>query len=436
MGDIATFAYGKMPKSNVLTEGAYPTYSGYKYQYKYPEYNCEKGDVIVVARGVGGTGDVKIVKKRCYLTNLSIKITLDATIADNKYFYYNYLNSNLRHLDSGSAQSQITKNDLNRVPISLPSLPEQKAIAQILGSLDDKIELNRRMNATLEGIAQALFKSWFVDFDPVIDNALAAGNPIPEEFAERAQLRSQALAKGTANREAAKNFPDAFQLTEEMGWIPEGWEVDKIEDLAERIAMGPFGSSIKVSTFVKEGVPIISGQHLKNTLLEDSDYNYVTPEHAKKLERSNVFPGDIIFTHAGSIGQVALIPPDAKFRRYVISQRQLYLRCDKKKTSSIYLTYFFRSHYWQHIILANASQVGVPSLARPSSYLKSIEVINPPITIIDHFDEFGRNIIASIGSNNLESKCLTKLRDTLLPKLISGELRVPDAEKLVKEIIL
>ena len=88
LGEIASFAYGKMPKSNILTVGAYPTFSGYKYQYKYPEYNCDKGDVIVVARGVGGTGDVKIVRERCYLTNLSIKITLDSERVDNLYFYY------------------------------------------------------------------------------------------------------------------------------------------------------------------------------------------------------------------------------------------------------------------------------------------------------------------------------------------------------------
>ena len=84
------------------------------------------------------------------------------------------------------------------------------------------------MNVTLEGMAQALFKSWFVDFDPVIDNALAAGNPIPAELADRAEVRRAALADGTANREAAKPFPAAFQQTEELGWIPEGWEVSTI----------------------------------------------------------------------------------------------------------------------------------------------------------------------------------------------------------------
>ena len=376
-----------------------------------------------------------------------------------------------------STRASLNNDMISRLSIKLPPLPEQKAIAHILGSLDDKIELNRRMNETLEGMAQALFKSWFIDFDPVLDNAILAGNPIPEAFAERAKIRRaildknqpspnlsqgerdrkgssleagnpipeelteradvrrQALASGTANREIAKQFPAAFQFTEELGWIPEGWEVSKIEDLAERVAMGPFGSSIKVSTFVEEGVPVVSGQHLNNTLLEDSEFNYVTPEHAEKLKRSNVYPGDIIFTHAGNIGQVSLIPPRAKFDRYVISQRQFYLRCDEEKTCSIYLTYFFRSHNGQHVLLANSSQVGVPSLARPSSYLKSIEVINPPKTIRSLFNQLGLNIHSSIASNILQSGNLTKLRNTLLPKLISGELRIPEAEKLAKEVL-
>ena len=130
---------------------------------------------------------------------------------------------------------------LKAFKMKLPPLPEQKAIAHILGTLDDKIELNRRMNATLEGMAQALFKSWFVDFDPVIDNALAAGNPIPDELAPRAEVRKKALANGTTQQGSVDHptlsdpkslFPAAFQFTEELGWIPEGWEESSLETLA------------------------------------------------------------------------------------------------------------------------------------------------------------------------------------------------------------
>ena len=366
-------------------------------------------------------------------TNQQINTVIpDASFINFDFLYYILKSKRQEIFDLGSTATRtpiIKKSLFEKITFKAPPLPEQKSIAHILGSLDDKIELNRRMNATLEGLAQALFQSWFVDFDPVLDNALAAGNPIPDELTDRATVRRQALNNGTANREAAQHFPATFQLTEELGWIPEGWDTKTIEELAEKVAMGPFGSSIKVSTFVEEGIPVISGQHLKNTLLEDSVFNFITPDHAEKLKRSNVFRGDIIFTHAGSIGQVSLIPPESKYDRYVISQRQFYLRCDLEKTSSLYLTYFFRSHDGQHVLLANASQVGVPSLARPSSYLKSIRVINPDKTILNLFDNFIRDIHTSLSLNNHESKTLSKLRDTLLPQLISGELRIPNAAK-------
>lgn len=163
LGEIATFSYGKLPNKNLLGKGPYVVYSGYKYLEHYPEYNCKEGDVILVARGVGGTGDVKLVNRKCFLTNLSIKIDLDNDVILNEYFYYIYQIENLRYLDSGSAQSQITIQDLINVDISLPPLPEQIRIASILSSLDDKIDLLHRENKTLEAMAETLFRQWFIE---------------------------------------------------------------------------------------------------------------------------------------------------------------------------------------------------------------------------------------------------------------------------------
>jgi len=157
------------------------------------------------------------------------------------------------------------------------------------------------------------------------------------------------------------------------------WRSATIEEIAEKIAMGPFGSNIKVNTFVEDGVPIISGAHLRGVRLHDGDFNFVTEEHAARLTNSNVFRGDIIFTHAGNIGQVAYIPINSRYSRYVISQRQFYLRCDLSSAAPEFITYFFHSRDGQHKLLANASQTGVPSIARPSSYLKSLEFSLPPL---------------------------------------------------------
>ena len=163
LGNIASFSYGKLPKQELLGKGEYVTYSGYKYLEAYPEYNCEKGAVILVARGVGGTGDVKLTTKRCFLTNLSIKIDLDNRIVLNDYFYNMFRQENLRYLDSGSAQSQITIQDLSNVIIEVPSIDEQKRIAGVLSSLDDKIDLLHRENATLEALAETLFRHYFIE---------------------------------------------------------------------------------------------------------------------------------------------------------------------------------------------------------------------------------------------------------------------------------
>lgn len=158
------------------------------------------------------------------------------------------------------------------------------------------------------------------------------------------------------------------------------WPVVRIEDIAEKIAMGPFGSSIKVATFVDGGIPIISGAHLNGFRVADGHFNFITVEHAGKLKNANVRRGDVIFTHAGNIGQVAYIPSNSKYERYVISQRQFYLRCDRSKADPAFITYFFHGSAGRHQLLANKSQVGVPSISRPTSNLKTIEVSLPSLS--------------------------------------------------------
>ncbi|MEA3350930.1 MAG: restriction endonuclease subunit S [Chloroflexota bacterium] len=157
------------------------------------------------------------------------------------------------------------------------------------------------------------------------------------------------------------------------------WRTATIEEVAEKVGMGPFGSSIKVETFVDEGVPIISGQHLSGTRLFDAEYNYIAIEHAERLKNANVYRGDVIFTHAGNIGQAAYIPETSTFDRYVISQRQFYMRCDRSKVIPEFITYFFKTPEGQHRLLANTSSSGVPSIAQPVSYLKTIDVPVPPL---------------------------------------------------------
>ena len=173
------------------------------------------------------------------------------------------------------------------------------------------------------------------------------------------------------------------------------WPTMRIKEIAKKVAMGPFGSNIKVETFVSAGVPIISGQHLRNSRLDESGgYKFITEAHADRLANSNVFPGDIVFTHAGTIGQVALIPAAAAYDRYVISQRQFFLRVDRSKADPAFITRWFRSAVGRHRLLMHASQVGVPSISRPASNLKTIEIELPTLreqkaisTVLDVLDD-------------------------------------------------
>ena len=154
LGDVLSFRYGKMPNKNkILSKGKYPIFTGYRYAGFYDEYNIEKNQLIIVARGVGGTGDVKLSKEQCFLTNLSIASSLKTRQVDVKYLFYYFTLHSLRYLDSGSAQSQITINDLEKIIILLPSLDVQKKIAGVLGALDDKIVLNNKINQNLEAQA-------------------------------------------------------------------------------------------------------------------------------------------------------------------------------------------------------------------------------------------------------------------------------------------
>ena len=186
-------------------------------------------------------------------------------------------------------------------------------------------------------------------------------------------------------------------------------QLSRIADIAEKVAMGPFGSNIKVETFAPAGVPIISGAHLKGFYLEENDFNFITEEHAQRLKNSIVYPGDIVFTHAGNVGQVAMIPYNCHNPFYMISQRQFYLRCNKEKVLPEYLTYYFHSYEGQGKLLSNISQVGVPSIAQPSSFLKTIEIpllsLDVQRRIVNILDSFTKKIEVNNQINrNLEEQ--------------------------------
>lgn len=178
-----------------------------------------------------------------------------------------------------------------------------------------------------------------------------------------------------------------------------GYETYRIADLIDEIAMGPFGSNIKVSCFVDSGVPVLNGSNLEGFSLSEKTFRYVTRKKADSLNKANAHRGDIVITHRGTLGQIVFIPQDSKYDRYVISQSQFRVRCNDKVLPE-YLVYYFHTPIGQHKLLSNASQVGVPALARPSSTFQQIDVVLPELSI---------------------QKCVVEIISTIQKKIVNNQ---------------
>ena len=157
------------------------------------------------------------------------------------------------------------------------------------------------------------------------------------------------------------------------------WKTYKIGDIIDEIAMGPFGSNIKVDNFIDFGVPVLNGANLQGFKLKEESFNYVSSQKADSLGKANAYRGDIVITHRGTLGQIVYIPNDSKFDRYIISQSQFRVRLNSQYVLPEYFVYYFHTRIGQHKMLMNASQVGVPALARPTSTFKEITIELPPL---------------------------------------------------------
>lgn len=181
------------------------------------------------------------------------------------------------------------------------------------------------------------------------------------------------------------------------------FETLKIADLISEISMGPFGSNIKVECFVDDGIPVLNGSNLDGFVLKEGSFRYVTEEKADSLGKANAHRGDVVITHRGTLGQIVFIPQDSNYDRYVISQSQFRVKCNEKILPE-YLVYYFHTRIGQHKLLSNASQVGVPALARASTTFQKIEIEVPTLEyqhkIVDILELFRKKIETNNAIND------------------------------------
>jgi len=307
-----------------------------------------------------------------------------------RFKYYLLKSLGLEHMNADSAVPGLNRDAAHARIIQIPPPSIQQAIACILGTLDDKIELNRRMNKTLEEMAQAIFKSWFVDFDPV--RAKAA---VRSEHPNWSNEQVSRAACPNLKPEIAALFPDSFKDSE-LGMIPKGWKTPTVGKVCELA----YGKALKAEHRRPGTVPVIGS----NGQIGLHDHSLVKG------------PG-VVVGRKGNPGIVSWIDVDF----FAIDTAFYVVSLD---TTTCPLTYLF--YALRRIDLANLSaDSAVPGLNRNIVCGSKLIVPNPPIA--SAFDKHVLAIKKRAFSNNIQSSTLAALRDTLLPKLISGKLRLPAA---------
>jgi len=212
-----------------------------------------------------------------------------------------------------------------------------------------------------------------------------------------------------------------------------GWRECKLTDVAERFAMGPFGSNIKAENFIDSGVPVIRGTNLNYYKYVDGDFVFLTEEKADQLKGSNCFPGDLVFTHRGTIGQVGIIP-DSKYSRYVISQSGMKVTVNKHLIDNHFLFYFFKSDQGQHELLQHESQVGVPSISSPLTSLKSVSLLLPPLPEQRAIAGVLSSLDDKIDVLHRQNKTLEGMAEALWRKMFVEEAETGWPERKLEEL--
>jgi len=348
-----------------------------------------KDTVVITARGTVGAicmlGEPMTFNQTCYGL-----VANDNT--DPSYLYYALKATlgQIRALSYGTVFDTITMKTFDVIEIPHPLLPEQRAIAAILGALDDKIELNRQMNQTLEAIAQALFKSWFVDFEP---------------------FRAQGM----------EDSP--------LGPIPGGWGVVELGTIADVIDC----LHSKKPSRQPNGKPLLQLWNIRDDGLIDMTDTFYIDEEDYNLWTSRIEgqEGNCVITNVGRVAATAQIPSGL---RAALGRNMTAIRCRRSFTFPTFLIECLKSSSMKTEITMK-TDIGTILDAMNVKDIPTLRLVRPPTELVERFEIKARPLRNMMEKNLTENYDLAAIRDTLLPKLLSGEIRVKDAEKFVEEKI-
>ncbi|HGY7288709.1 TPA: restriction endonuclease subunit S [Escherichia coli] len=367
-----------------------------------------------------------------YITNNFWPLNTTLWVKDFKghhprFVYYLLKSIDFSQFNVGSGVPTLNRNHLSGVLVADTSYSYEKEVSNVIGILDDKINLNKKINQTLEQMSQTLFKSWFVDFDPVIDNALDAGNPIPEALQSRAELRQKVRNSADFKplpAEIRSLFPSEFEETE-LGWVPKGWKIDNIGGLSDKIFSGGTPNT-STEEYWNGALNWFSSGETRNALIIETEKK-ITATGVKNSSTRLSVAGDILIASAGqghTRGQTSLNTIDTYINQSVVCIRPI------KPSYSTWLYFNLSSRYTEMRAISDSHSIR-GSLT--TKLISSMKVASPTDELISLFD-INCSVFISKIKNNLElSRELKKLRDTLLPKLISGELSLEDLPDLTTD---
>jgi type I restriction enzyme S subunit len=418
-----------------------------------------KGPGVVTGR-YGTIGEVFYSEEDFWPLNTTLYVR-DFKGNDKKFIYYFLKTIDYLQYSDKAAVPGVNRNHLHMAEVFFPEdVATQKKIAEILGTLDNKIALNRQINTTLESMAQALFKSWFVDFDPVIDNALAAGNEIPDALQKRAAARAarrealhqqaskttnETTNKTTGATDAASSeqalpetglsdqrlpseiqqlFPDRFVFTEEMGWVPEGWEVKPLSQFGQ-IVCGKTPSKSKPEFFGSD-IPFIKIPDMHDNVFVVDPNEKLSNQGANSQVKKMLPRGSVCVSCIATVGKVVITVEPSQTNQQINS----IVPHDGFLTEYLY---FYMQTLEKHF--HDLASGGSATLNMNTTTFGKVEILSPDSKVLDFFHRFVERSFSQIELRLRQSLTLTQLRDSLLPKLLSGQITLPDAEQQLAEVL-
>lgn len=367
------------------------TYIKWDKYYESPEIMINPNEIVITKTG-SSVGRTTFVRRVVHPMTLNPQLVVLKNISENAEFLSYYIKSALfqsvlKSIVVGSAIPTLSQKNLANIMINVPKeVEDQRRIASILSSLDRKIELNNKINADLEEMAQAIFKNWFVDFEP---------------------------------------FKNGKFVDSELGMIPEGWKVSQIADIPHILENGkrPKGGA------VEKGIPSVGAEHVKGMCTYDySKTKYINCEFAAKLKTGKINGYELMIYKDGGkpgyfIPNFSIFGEGYPFENCYLNEHVFKLDFDGNKEFNIFCYFFFKTEQIMSYFNAQGAKAAIPRINKKD--VENIYIFSPDNESVIKFGEFAYPLFKQMLKNAIENRTISLLRDTLLPRLMSGEIEVP-----------